>query len=231
MLPRPVEAVVFDMDGLLVDSETMYRDCMMAVATRYGRELPLSVYLTMIGLAHPESRRNAVRHFGEDFPYDTYLQDVWAEASRQHEIGVPLKPGALELLDYLQAADLPCAIATSSRHHVVELQLGRKGLLPRFRAVVAGGDCARGKPHPDPFLAAAEKLGVDPTLCLALEDSHNGVRSAHAAGMMTVMVPDLLDATDEMRGLCVTVAASLYEVRAMLEAAPVRRTEIPAAAG
>ena len=84
--------------------------------------------------------------------------------------------------------------------------------------IVAAGDYARGKPNPDPFLVAAARLGADPHDCVALEDSHNGVRAAHAAGMMTIMVPDLLEATDEMRGLCITVAQTLHDVRALLAA-------------
>lgn len=232
MLPRPVEAVVFDMDGLLVDSEAMYRDCMMRVAAQYGRDLPLPIYLSMIGLTHPESRQNAIAHFGEDFPFEAYLADVWTEASRHHEIGVPLKPGVTELLDFLKAEGLPSAVATSSRHHVVELQLGRKGLLSRFQTIVAAGDYARGKPEPDPFLTAADRLGINPAACLALEDSHNGVRAASAAGMMTVMVPDLLEATDEMHGLCIHVAADLHEVRALIESSlALRPRAIPASAG
>ena len=96
--------------------------------------------------------------------------------------------------------------------------MGPSGILPRFHAVVAAGDYARGKPNPDPFLTAADRLGVAPEACLALEDSHNGVRAAHAAGMMTVMVPDLLPVTDEMRGLCLAIAKSLHEVRGLLDA-------------
>jgi beta-phosphoglucomutase-like phosphatase (HAD superfamily) len=98
----------------------------------------------------------------------------------------------------------------------VKRQLSPGGLLPRFQAVIAAGDYARGKPHPDPFLAAAERLGVKPEDCLALEDSHNGVRAAHAAGMMTIMVPDLLEATEEMQSLCITVTETLHEVRELL---------------
>jgi beta-phosphoglucomutase-like phosphatase (HAD superfamily) len=82
--------------------------------------------------------------------------------------------------------------------------------------VVAQGDYARGKPHPDPYIEAARRLGVAPELCLALEDSHNGVRAASSAGMMTIMVPDLLDPTEEMRTLCVRIAQDLHEVRDLL---------------
>ncbi len=216
-LPRRVHAVVFDMDGLLVDSETLFRDAMMEAAASFDRELPLSVFLRMVGLPGAESRHVAVAHFGPEFPIDSFNDAVWRYAEARHALGVALKPGVVELLDHLDAAGLPRAVATSSSHAAVELQLGRNGLLARFDAIVAAGDYARGKPNPDPFLTAAKRLGVDPVHCLALEDSHNGVRAAHAAGMMTVMVPDLLEATDEMHGLCVTIAETLHHVRGLLK--------------
>jgi len=217
MLPRPVRAVVFDMDGLLVDSEAVFRDSMMHVAQEQGRDLPLEVFLRMVGLPAPASRSVALGHFGADFPIDAFNEAVWQHARAHHdEIGVALKAGVTELLDHLDAAGLPRAVATSSTHAAVEHQLGRGGILARFQAVVAAGDYARGKPNPDPFLTAAARLGVDPLDCLALEDSHNGVRAAHAAGMMTVMVPDLLAATDEMRERCIAIAESLHDVRHML---------------
>jgi beta-phosphoglucomutase-like phosphatase (HAD superfamily) len=114
---------------------------------------------------------------------------------------------------------LPRAICTSSRHETVERHLGPVGLLERFHAVIAAGDYARGKPSPDPFLAAASRLSVDPASCVALEDSHNGVRAAASAGMMTIMVPDLLPPTDEMRALCLAVAEDLHAVVGLLRAA------------
>jgi beta-phosphoglucomutase-like phosphatase (HAD superfamily) len=86
----------------------------------------------------------------------------------------------------------------------------------RFEEIVAHGDYDRGKPAPDPFLKAAERLGVEPRLCLALEDSHNGIRSASSAGMMTVMVPDLLEPTDEIRALCIFVTRDLHDVRQLI---------------
>jgi HAD superfamily hydrolase (TIGR01509 family) len=231
MLSRPVRAVVFDMDGLLVDSEAMFRDATMRVAAALGHDLPLSVFLRMIGLPSQESRKIALDHFGADFPFDSFNEAVWAQAKASHEHGVPLKPGVIELLDHLDRVGLPRAVATSSSHQTVELQLGRRGLAARFDAIVAAGDYARGKPHPDPYLTAAARLGVDPEFCLALEDSHNGVRAASAAGMMTIMVPDLLEATDEMRALCQGIAPSLHDVLDMLVAAPVTPPAIRASAG
>jgi HAD superfamily hydrolase (TIGR01509 family) len=120
------------------------------------------------------------------------------------------------LLDRLR---LPRAIATSSSRTTVERHLSAHALVDRFDAIVGHGDYATGKPAPDPFLRAAERLGADPARCLALEDSHNGVRSAAAAGMMTIMVPDLLEPTEEMRTLCLLVARDLHEVAELIVAA------------
>lgn len=216
MLPRPVQAVVFDMDGLLIDSEIAVRDAMMRAAKDYGRDLPLAVFLKMVGLPSPEGTAIAIAHFGADFPIKDYNAAVWARMQAQSEIGIALKSGVRELLDYLDFMNIPRAVATSSGHDAVALHLGHAGILSRFQAIVARGDYKRGKPHPDPFLTAAERLGVDPAFCLALEDSHNGVRAAHAAGMMTIMVPDLLEATEEMRSLCIAIAKTLHHVRELL---------------
>ena len=174
----------------------------------------------MVGLPEGGSRAIALDHFGADFDYDPWMADAWEMARARTAVGVAVKAGVVELLDFIEGAGIPRAVATSSGHPTVTRTLGPSGLLSRFQAIVAAGDYARGKPNPDPFLVAAARLGVDPVACLALEDSHNGVRAAHAAGMMTIMVPDLLEATEEMRSLCVAVEDSLHGVRALLEAHP-----------
>ena len=120
------------------------------------------------------------------------------------------------MLNTLDDLWLPRAIATSSARETVEHHLHFHDLVGRFHQIVTHRDYALGKPAPDPFLKAAERLGVEPRSCLALEDSHNGVRSAAAAGVVMVMVPDLLEPTDEIRGLCAFVARDLHEVRHVL---------------
>ena len=215
-LPREVRAVVFDMDGLLVDTETMFRDVMMEVSRQRGVHLPAEVFLRMVGLQHVASRAVVMDHFGDGFDYDGWDAEISDLAKARVAVGVTVKAGVAELMDALEAAGIPRAVATSSGHPTVERQLGPSGLLARFQTIVAAGDYARGKPNPDPFLTAAARLGVDPAYCLALEDSHNGVRAAHAAGMMTIMVPDLLEATEEMRGLCVAVTETLHGVRDLI---------------
>ena len=214
--PRPVAAVVFDMDGLLVDTEVLIRDLMMALAPEFGGHLPHDVFQRMVGLPNDASDAVARTHFGPGFAFEAWGEALSARVRDALEAGVALKTGVVEILDALDALRLPRAIATSSSHRAVQRTLGPSGVLPRFDAVIAAGDYARGKPNPDPFLVAAARLGVAPEACLALEDSHNGVRAAHAAGMMTIMVPDLLEPTDEMRVKCHAIAESLHEVRRLL---------------
>jgi HAD superfamily hydrolase (TIGR01509 family) len=217
-LPRIPEAVVFDMDGLLFDTEVIYRDAMIASALRLGFEMPEQVFLPMIGLPAEASRAHLIGHYGNDFDVDTF----WVESANDFHRLITgkqfLKTGVVELLSHLDRCGLRCAIATSSRHQDVQRNLSAHNLIERFHAVVAHGDYVLGKPNPDPFLKAAERLGKPPEACLALEDSFNGIRSASAAGMMTVMVPDLIVPTDEIRRLCLRIAKDLHEVRELLQA-------------
>ncbi len=215
-LPRAVHAVVFDMDGLLVDTETVAREAMTLSARQMGYELPDDVFLRLVGMSFAASGQILADHFGPAFDVPAFQAESTRLYRAAAEMGVTLKAGVVELLDVLDALKLPRAIATSSPHHDVDRNLGGHGLLGRFDTVVAGGDYARSKPFPDPFLTAAERLGVDPAHCLALEDSHNGIRAAHAAGMMAVMVPDLLEANAEMQALCVRIIDSLHEVRDLI---------------
>ena len=215
-LLRPPRAVVFDMDGLLFATESLYRDALAAAAGGMGHDMPEPVFHSLIGLPGEASRRLLLDHFGEDFDVD----GLW-DASAEHFHALArgqdfLKAGVREFLDLLDDLALPRAIATSSRHEDVAFNLGRHGLEGRFHAVSAKGDYPRGKPHPDPFLVAARRLEVDPVDCLALEDSHNGVRSAAAAGMMTVMIPDLLAPTEEMDALCARIVEDLHAAADLL---------------
>jgi HAD superfamily hydrolase (TIGR01509 family) len=158
-----------------------------------------------------------LEEMGSDFPIDQYFTQMIGHFELLAATQLRLKPGVVELLDLLDQLDMPRCIATSSAHSTVQSHLSAHGLADRFHAVIGHGDYVASKPSPDPFLTAAKRLGVDPALCLALEDSHNGVRSASAAGMMTIMVPDLIPATDEIQGLCTLVVDDLHAVRLLLE--------------
>jgi len=211
-LPRPVAAVVFDMDGVLFDTETLYEKAALAAAREVGIEMTSAFFRSTVGSPWPVVRQQMLDSYGPDLAVDELSEisrRLFRELADTQEI---LKPGVLELLDLLDELGLPCAVATSSSRPTVERHLLRHKLHGRFRGIAAHGDYARHKPHPDPFLKAAELLGVDARSCLALEDSHHGVRSASSAGMMTVMVPDLLPATDEICALCLHVMPDLHAV-------------------
>jgi HAD superfamily hydrolase (TIGR01509 family) len=216
-LPRPVKAVVFDMDGLLVDTETVIFRAMRDVAGGIGGELPFETFQRMVGLQDAASNQILMDHFGEGFDLGAWTLAVRAHAHEQMVAGVALKAGVQEIVDFLDQAAIPRAIATSSSLASVQRNLTPYGLVGRFQVLLTKDVQTRGKPHPEPYLKAAEALGVAPADCLALEDSHNGVRSASSTGMMTIMVPDMLDPTEEMRTLCVRIARDLHEVRELLE--------------
>lgn len=214
--PRPVAAVVFDMDGLLIDTETLWRDGMIGEAEALGLDLPLEAFKRLIGSPAARTRQMLLEHFGADFDVDGYLDGARRRFDGALDFETLLKAGVTELLDQLDALGLPRAIATSSGPEAVRRHLEPIGLLARFQAVISRDRYAEAKPAPDAFLTAAAALGVAPEACLALEDSHTGVRAAHAAGMMTVMVPDLLEPNEEMHEKCVHVVGSLHAVAAML---------------
>jgi HAD superfamily hydrolase (TIGR01509 family) len=212
-LPYRPSAVIFDMDGLLFDTEALWQDALLSAAAEGGHKIPDEIYNKSIGVRRSQCKGLFLSHFGEEFLFDDFHQDwrrhFWLIAENR----LALKPGVFELLEIVNQHRLPRAIATSSSRETVERHLRSHGMIDRFDQIICRGDYDNGKPAPDPFLKAAERLGVEPKLCLALEDSHVGVRSASAAGMMTVMVPDLLEATEEIRDLCVLVARDLHQVR------------------
>jgi HAD superfamily hydrolase (TIGR01509 family) len=225
-LPRPVSAVVFDMDGVLFDTEILYERAALAAAREVGIPMTSEFFRSTVGSPSPVVRAQVLERYGPDIAIDRLWdisRRIFRELTETQDI---LKPGVLELLDLLDELGLPRAVATSSMRPTVERHLDKHGLAGRFHGIAAQGDYGRHKPHPDPFLKAAELLGVAPPACLAIEDSHHGVRSASAAGMMTVMVPDLLPATDEICALCLHVMPDLHAVGRLVRAstsAPARR--------
>lgn len=216
--PRQIKAVVFDMDGLLVDTETVVYRAMQRATLGIAGEFPMSTFRQIVGLPNHASDAIVREHFGEGFDLPSWNAAVSAHFREELAAGIALKAGVLEILDHLDAVNMPRAIATSSSLESVRASLGPHSIVDRFHALITRDVQVNSKPHPEPYLKAAAALGIDPADCLALEDSHNGVRSASSAGMMTVMVPDMLDPTEEMHTLCVRIAHDLHEVRAMLAA-------------
>lgn len=215
-LPKMPAAVIFDMDGLLFNSESLSFESAVTAAAHFGETIEWPFFRNFVGQQWPDIRTQLLAGFGENFPADQFRSTWISHYESLLDLRLDIKPGVVELLDLLDELSIPRAIATSSMRDKVDRKAGAFGLLERFDTIVAQGDYAQGKPAPDPFLTAAARLSADPAFCLALEDSHNGIRSAHAAGMMAVMVPDLLDPTDDIRPFCTAVAPDLHHVVLMI---------------
>lgn len=215
-------AVIFDMDGLIFDTEALYQEAFLVAASAGRHDLPLDVIQSTIGVPWVQSRAIILAHMGSDFPIDQYFAQMNDHFELLATTQLALKPGVVELLDLLDQLDIPRCIATSSAHPTVQSHLTAHGLIDRFHGVIGYGDYAASKPSPDPFLAAAKHLNVEPALCLALEDSHNGVRSASAAGMMTFMIPDLLAPTPEIAAICMGVVCDLHAVHRLILTASIK---------
>lgn len=210
MLRKPIEAALFDMDGLLLDTEALYIQAMQAAARTLKRDMPLAFCHSMVGIPGKECNLMIEEFYGEGFSIAEFRGHYSIHIRELLDERIPVKPGAIELLEFLQTRGVPCAVATSAVRATAEHHLGRAGLLDRFQALATRDDVAHAKPQPDVYLEAARRLGVAPERCVAFEDSNVGLTAAHAAGTMAIMVPDILPPLPEVRAKCVTVVDDLH---------------------
>jgi HAD superfamily hydrolase (TIGR01509 family) len=211
-----IDAVLLDMDGTLLDTERVYMTSLTAALDAFGYPGATAIYHAMIGIPVPECQAMLRSRYGEDFPLADFNRAFDLKSDEIFEAGLPLKPGAIELLDALRDANCPMAVVTSSSRRIAQQHLTLAGIRPRFETILTCDDVARGKPHPDLYVLAAERLGVRPQACVAVEDSNPGIAAAHSAGATAIMVPDIVPPTAETREKCAAVLPDLHEVLKML---------------
>ena len=222
--PRPQRlpvAVIFDMDGLMLDTERLAPRAWVEAAASLSVEFDLALTQPMVGRNFRDCQAIIIDRYGPAYPTADLMRawHVAYDAIVDRE-GIALKPGLLDLLDWLEARRIPKAVATSTRRDRAQAKLANTALLSRFVALVGGDEVARGKPEPDIFLAAAARLGEAAQHCLVLEDSEPGVRAALAAGMTPIMVPDLHAPSADLVALEPLILESLADVPAQLAALP-----------
>ncbi len=213
-----IQGVIFDMDGLMFDTERLWDTFWEPACQELGVPMPADTAAFLAGgrgLAGDKLQAHVRRYF-PTVDVKEMLDTIWRLAGERFAQGVPCKPGLQELLATLEEKGLPCIVASSSPRSMIEGNLRTTGTARYFRGVVCGADVQHSKPAPDIFLKAADQIGVDIHRCLVLEDSFNGVRAGHAAGAVTVMVPDLAQPDQEIKQLYNFCCRDLHEVRALL---------------
>ena len=218
MSGKLIKAVIFDQDGLMFDSERLVAEGWAEIGKRYGYDITEDFLRTVRGSSAAETKAAFQEKFGKDIPYDEMnLQKRRRTYDYIRVHGIPVKPGLKELLKYLRSRGVPAAVATSSSREWTEGNLSSTGIAPYFKLSVYGDMVSRGKPAPDIFLLAAEKLGEKPENCLVLEDSLHGNEAAINGGFVGVMVPDLTPPTQYLRDNLFAICPSLFDVISLFE--------------
>ena len=219
-MTRPPEAVVFDMDGLLLDTERQALEGFIHACRANGVAPHLPTYYRCIGTRSRDSRQLMIDGHGPGFPYDDVVTawNAYYTANFKHR-PPPVKPGARDMLDAVRGAGLPCALATSTHDPGATERLAAVGLDGYFDVKVTGDRITRGKPDPEIYRTAATELRVEPRRAWALEDSPNGVRAALAADYSVIQIPDLVEPDATVRALGQTILPSLEAAASILCAA------------
>ncbi|MBP5331570.1 MAG: HAD family phosphatase [Lachnospiraceae bacterium] len=211
---RPVDAVIFDLDGTLTDTEKYYQQAWPEALAHFGYEVTPERVLEFRSLGRPFAPLKFKEWFGEDFDYDKvrdYRRGLIRNLIEKH--GIPLKKGAVEILKWLISNNITTAIATANEYARTQRYLDRIGIGDLFSKIICADMVKQGKPAPDIYIHACSELGLPPERTFAVEDSPNGVKSAFDAGCKVVMVPDLSEPDEEVSKMLYARVDDLYEIR------------------
>ena len=211
------KAVIFDMDGVIFDTEKVYLDIWIEVFEKYGYKMTKELYVNVMGTG----RKNVIKTFLENFGDDLPIEKMYEEKDNQlfyiiENQGIPLKKGVKELFSMLKEKNYKIALATSAKKERVEKQIKDKWLKESFDAIVCGDDVEKGKPSPDIFLKAAKKIDVEPENCFVVEDSPAGIKAAFSGGMKGIHVEDLKAADEDILKYCEKNFKNLQEIKEYL---------------
>ena len=209
-----IKAVIFDMDGVIFDSERVICDLWLEIAKENDITGIEELMLKCIGLNDKATDNLFTTKYGDKFPYEDFKKQISKEYHSRYDGGrLPMKPGVRELLSFLKENNVKTALASSTKVETVTNQLRDAKILDYFDVVIGGDMVKNSKPNPEIFLTAAEKLGIDPKEAYIIEDSFNGIKAAHSAEAMPIMVPDMLEPDEEISSLCHKIFKDLIQVR------------------
>lgn len=211
MKPR---LIIFDMDGLMFDTERIYFRAWSKIMDKYQYQFDFEVYKKLMARNSTAMERILKDIYGDDFPFDKINAERRQEGENIiYNEGIPHKQGLIELLDYLEESDILKVVATSSMREKALRYLDKAGVLNRFTSIVCGSDIKESKPNPEIFEKAAQLFNVDKSDCIVLEDSPNGIRAAFAADMRCIFVPDLVQSDEEIRNKITIEISDLNKVK------------------
>jgi len=213
-----IRAILFDMDGLIFDTESIHKTCWLAAAEQQNISIDDEFYQTFIGVQSAECEERLIKKFSSRLDIERFRLDRDSLLEKSRETQASFKPGFQQLIYLLKQQGLSCALVTSSTLKEVQHHFSSNRYLDEFDAIVTAEDITRGKPSPDCYLLACQKLGIKPKHCLVLEDSNNGMRAGLDAGCLAAMIPDLLQPGDDVAARANFIFSSLHDVVELIEA-------------
>ena len=210
------KGAIFDMDGTLFDTERIYQYAWLETVKYFGKDRGAELVKEVSGASEANCRKT-IKKFYPDVDVDKFFDYVIETAVKIFENGVEMKPGVVEILESFKENGVKMAVASSSSHETINRNVECADIKKYFTAIISGDDVKNGKPAPDIFLLAAEKINVPANDCYVFEDSYNGIRGAYAAGCAAIMIPDTMQPNDEIKRICTAIYPNFIDAMNVLK--------------